>query len=265
MLTVVIPWFNKDTLVRVINGLLDQTDLGFETIIVNDAGDANYLQQLLSCFPEPLQRNIQVHNLPQADGKFRAGAARNYGAFLANEKSTRILFLDSDCVPARYIVEQHKAYGTDNRLIIGAIRNVPQTCPPIESKYSDRMEEDPRPRLYKQFGEEVGVDLKTVTEEFAACWAGHISVPTKEFCDLGGFWEEDKIFGADDQELAWRMHQAGTIIQADFTLKVFHMEHPRWVHNLEGQRKRNRAVTKSKNLPLVRQGQFLPQPATVGV
>ena len=100
---VIVSTYNRpDALVKVLDGLLNQTRLPDEIIIADDGSD-NETGAALK--PYLSDRIVWIKHVRQADKGFRLARIRNK-AILATD-SAYLVFLDGDCIPERHFIEDH--------------------------------------------------------------------------------------------------------------------------------------------------------------
>lgn len=261
MITVVIPWRDKPTLSLVLEGLAGQTAADFEVFVINGGGHLDTMTETLHA--AKLKCPVSFADLdPYVDdvadpARFLAGEARNLGAMLSGGE--RVLFLDADCVPAPDVVANHAGYSDENVVVAGRIDRIPGGSRLTLPALRDQAVRDPRYRLYGDSGKKLTRGfVRFPTDDERLFWSGHMSVPTKEFRECGGFWEELDTYGAEDQELAWRMRERGSLLRVDFTAIAWHIDHPPSLTGKAATRRRLEVMEMTKRLPLVRQGRYLP-------
>lgn len=247
MLSVVIPCYNDEhRLACCLHGLSlqrfgrqdDTQPSRYELILVNDGGDRAIVERQAQQHQARVgHRNVtvSVQHLPPSE-QFRAGAARNRGGRLA--MGDRILFLDADCVPAPNVLAAHNDYESFEVVVLGSrhhireerIAEIDLTRLKSWHQLSGINDVDARYKLggdYREAAHFLKRGHTCFPVNYAFCWSCHMSVPTKTFRELGGFWEELEGYGSEDQELGWRMQRHGCSLIARFDLIVYHLDHPR--------------------------------------
>jgi glycosyltransferase involved in cell wall biosynthesis len=229
MISVIIPTYDAGPkLSACLYGLRQQTCRDFEVIIVNDGGRRDEYWFKWS-MPDDVQ--LRLLYLEPPSEAFRAGAARNLG--LKYARGDRTLFVDQDCILAPDVVAEHWDMPLDH-VLQGSRRHVPGTrdYSPIEIANIQQFVcgEDRRRFMffppYKDAAERLARGEYRFPIHYRFCWSFQLSVPTQLTRDLGGFWEEFG-YGGEDQELCWRLQQAGCTLLADFNLVAYHIDHPR--------------------------------------
>jgi glycosyltransferase involved in cell wall biosynthesis len=102
-ISVIVTTYNRpDALKRVLDGLLHQTRLPDEIIIADD-GSNEETQKMLGPFLK--NKDPQIMHTWHEDKGFRLAEIRNKAILQSN--SEYLVFLDGDCIPVRYFVEDH--------------------------------------------------------------------------------------------------------------------------------------------------------------
>ena len=212
-----------------------------EVILVDDGSPHRHFQGLTESYP------IRYAYMDPPSPAFRAGQARNLGASLAGGE--RLLFLDSDCRPDASSLRVHQELGAQPVVLAGGITVLD------DPEHFTGLHGDRRYQLYNLKSQLIQGEPLTLTD-YRPFWSGNLSVPRKQFVELGGFWEELMEYGSEDQELAWRMREAGCTLQLDLRYPVTHLGPQRSQrpasHRLE-------VLARSRAQPsLVRPGRYLP-------
>lgn len=229
---------------RVLGALLQSTPHlagPVEVILVDDGSPHRYFEAIAYGY------QIRYAYLDPPSAAFRAGQARNLGASLA--RGERLLFLDSDCWPDTCSLQIHQELGAQPVVLAGGITVLD------DPEHFTGLHGDRRYQLYNLKSQLIQGEPLTLTD-YRPFWSGNLSVPRKQFVELGGFWEELMEYGSEDQELAWRMREAGCTLQLDLRYPVTHLGPQRSQrpasHRLE-------VLARSRAQPsLVRPGRFLP-------
>ena len=102
-ISIIVTTYNRpDALKKVLDGLLNQTHLPDEIIIADD-GSGDETKQVL--IPYLKHKNLQVIHVWQEDKGFRLAEIRNKA--ILESGSEYLVFLDGDCIPDKYFVEDH--------------------------------------------------------------------------------------------------------------------------------------------------------------
>lgn len=255
-ISVVIPTCNNPSRLSVcLHGLLRQTFHAFEIIVINDGGDEDILWRFI---PLGLHQSpsFLLKSLNPPSTAFRAGQARNLG--LKYARGGRTLFVDEDCILAPDVLARHAAYPLTH-VVEGARHHVPgnrdYTAVDVAEIARFRCDTDERARMpwsvYRDAAQRLRRGERQFPINYRLCWSFQLSVPTDLTRELGGFWEEFDEYGGEDQELAWRLEQAGCTLWGDFESIAYHIDHPK--RSLSGRH--FKMIERSKALPtLVRNG-----------
>lgn len=238
LISVVIPYYNNlPTLKLCLQGFYCQQSR-FELHLVNDGGrndqkDLDDLVKLVSGMPYCVK--TQFHYLTPESPKFRAGAARNLG--IKHASGSRVLCIDSDCIPGPNILTGHLAYGAGKIAILGCRRHIseekqkelkPEHISNLEPFVTGR---DFRYRIaasdYRDSFNNLRMGMTAFVVNPCFCWSCHMSFPTAEVKSIGGFWEDLDGYGGEDQELGQRLAAMECALLARFDLSVYHLDHPK--------------------------------------
>ena len=263
-LSVVIPAYRSaTTLSRVLEGLQQQPSDDFEVLVIDDGSPEEDSHELFQATEEYRRRcpgrSIHYAFLGPVTNQFRAGLARNYGASFA--KAPRVLFLDSDCVPGPTVVAGHTTYADQPVVVAGAHQQLPYISAGAGEFWRilsvTAPEPDPRLKCYAAIRRRTSASRAFDTHFWPAFWSCQVSVPRERFAALGGFWEAIDGYGSEDQELAWRMQQAGCRLRIDFHLHVWHIGKPSRLSGGQARKRRDEIMARSQREPLKRPSQFL--------
>lgn len=235
LLSVVIPYYNNlPTLSMCLEGFgCQQTP--FELHLVNDGGDPNLgdIPSIIARLPYCVEAKFHYLNPPS--DKFRAGAARNLG--IKHAKGSRVLCIDSDCIPGVNILSGHLQYGAGKIVILGCRRHIseekqkeltPANVKNLEPFVTGR---DFRYRIaasdYRDSFNNLRMGMTAFVVNPCFCWSCHMSFPTAEAKAIGGFWEDLDGYGGEDQEFGQRLAKLECALLARFDLAVYHLDHPK--------------------------------------
>jgi glycosyltransferase involved in cell wall biosynthesis len=113
--SVVVTTYNRpDALRAVLAGLFAQQDQGFEILVADDGSTAETRTLVTTSAPAS---PVPLRHVWQEDHGFRAGAARNRAAALAD--GSYLLFLDGDCVPRPDWIARHRALAERGWMVAG--------------------------------------------------------------------------------------------------------------------------------------------------
>ena len=211
-LSIVIPTYNRSRwLMRALEAFRTEALPAeqFEVIIADD-GSSDGTEALVASF----EANYRIKYCFQEDKGFRAAAARNLGAKLAEGEV--LAFLDAGEIPSPSFAASHLSAHTRvpsvRRVMIGHIcgwsTGVAQHAEkiPAEQLYrSISKETDPRHQTFARFG----YDASRLPLPPLLCWSGNFSVRTEGFWESGGFDEGFNEYGIEDVELAYRLWERG--------------------------------------------------------
>jgi GT2 family glycosyltransferase len=181
----------------------------FEVIIADD-GSSDGTEALVASF----EANYKIKYCFQEDSGFRAAAARNVGAKLAEGEV--LAFFDAGQIPSPSFAASHLSahirLPSVRRAVTGlicgwssSVRQHAEGMPAEQLYRSIPKETDPR---YQSFAR-VEFDLGKLALPPLLWWAGNISVRTEDFWESDGFDESFREYGVEDVELAYRLWDRG--------------------------------------------------------
>ena len=116
LVSVVITTYNRsDALVRVLEGLLCQTDQKFEVIVADD-GSTTAHQKVLAQSRAALE--LRVIHVWHPDVGFTASRIRNRGVAAGSGKY--IVLMDGDCIPETDFIARHRSLAQAGHLVNGS-------------------------------------------------------------------------------------------------------------------------------------------------
>ena len=118
--TVIIPVYNRATLLgNVLAGLTAQSASAFDVIVVDDGSEEN-IEQIVASYAS----RLDVRYLRQERDGFGTHRARNLG--VASTDSEVVAFIDADCIPGPDWIEHHLDWQrrASNLLVAGSRRHV---------------------------------------------------------------------------------------------------------------------------------------------
>jgi GT2 family glycosyltransferase len=193
-LAVVIPTRERwEILARTLDGLADQTEQGFETIIAVDGSD--------QVVPRSLSHRDGVQVL--AGERAGPGSARNR-AVGATERPL-LLFLGDDTLPVPTLVarhlERHRQRPEIEVAVLGHVDWHPEIAGNRLLRWLDWSgSQFDYHLLAGRRGEDVG---------FGRFYSSNVSVKRELFLDAGGFDPDFHTADYEDIELGWRLHERG--------------------------------------------------------
>jgi validoxylamine A glucosyltransferase len=210
-LSIVIPTYNRSRfLMKALKAFHSEALPAdqFE-VIVSDDGSSDGTEELVRSF----EANYRIKYCFQEDLGFRAAAARNAGARLADGEV--LAFIDAGELPSPSFAASHlSAYKLRSvrRAMTGLIGgwstgvSAHAEGMPVEQLYrSLPRETDPR---YQSFAR-VGFNLMRLSLPPVLFWTGNCSIRTEDFWDVGGFDESFCGYGMEDVDLAYRLWDRG--------------------------------------------------------
>ncbi len=216
--TVIIPTYNRHAMLRRTLGCLVRQSIGadrFEVLVADDGGSDDTLAVV-----QGFAGALAVRYVWQEDKGFRAGQARNAGARLAN--APLLVFLDSGALAGPRFLEAHLAAhdGATRRVVVGYAYgyNPDDPMPGTEEVLLSRPPEDTVTHFAGDDAfhdvrhamlEPYGFDLQRRPLPWDLMWTINVSVRADDFWAVGGFDESFVGWGAEDAELAYRLHRAG--------------------------------------------------------
>lgn len=211
-IAVVVPTFQRAALLRLtLDGLLRQTlNADRFEVIVTDDGSNDGTVDVMRSFAKELDLQYVYHH----DLGHRVAATRNAGAGAAT--APVLVFMDAGTRPSAGCIEAHllahkaaecggsptvvvgRVFGYDSRVasdgeIMGDTQDVP---PPVGDMRDDELDRFSR-------------ELEDVLLPWRLAWTANLSVDAKVFHSAGGFDERFVGWGAEDTELAYRLHRYG--------------------------------------------------------
>jgi len=194
--TVVIPAYNiKEVLKRTLRGILDQDypKEKYEVIVIDD-GSADGTEELFSTWmpaSEAVSSGLLKYiKLPENRGR---AAARNEG--IRRAEGEVIIFLDGDNVPCRRFVAEHLLAHRRWSGIV-TVGNVKLSGELLKSRFA---------RFWNRryVGNRRDLDLEDLPFYFPG--TGNGSVRREDLLEAGGFDEDFREYGGEDEELWYRL------------------------------------------------------------
>lgn len=214
-ISVIIPTYNRKRLLEpVLRSLIDQNypKDKFEIIVADDGGSdgSDALVKRLG-----KESGVKLRYFWQEDKGFRAGTARNLGA--RHAKGELLLFLDGDVVGHPDLLLHHARFYTHwpERIVLGYVcahtclnvYNVPGVIQAVEDKTLRELPLQPelRDTIYSRC---LG-DLDRYRQYWTAFFSNNISFAKGIFERVGRFDDSFRGWGIEDNEIGYRLAQAG--------------------------------------------------------
>lgn len=238
-ISIIIPTYNRRKYLEYsLNSLVSQ-DLphsNFEVIIVDDGSIDDTFQTV-----KTFENKINIKFAYQPDKGFRAASARNLGIRIADGKIC--MFIDSGIIVKSDCLRQHlKAHQKQDGevAVIGYIYGYSAESEadfgvPIDPNNADFSIAnlaapdapiakvcDMRENIYQKYHDRI----ENTLVPWSLFWAGHISVSKKSLFEVGLFDENyDGNWGTEDNDLGYRLHQAGKKFLLCRDAVVLHLPH----------------------------------------
>jgi glycosyltransferase involved in cell wall biosynthesis len=199
-------------LAKIINILKDQTlDYNNYEVIICDSHSCNETAEMI----KRVKKNNPRFDISHVHTRNILAAKRNIG--ISSAKYSIVLFMDDDCIPSKSdYLEQHLAFFEDENatfsIMCGDVR-FPQEWIKSSNYYRFRDEEG----FYISNNEKVTLDFRTIV-------VMNMSFRRDKFLEKIGNVNEKFIgYGMEDQELGWRLQEAGFKIYGMGAM-IFHNE-----------------------------------------
>ena len=261
--SVIIPVYNrKQVLAKTLAAFTHQTyPKNLIEIIIADDGSSDGVKEVITKYKQYLNLNYVY----QEDKGYRLSKVRNLGIKKASHE--HIIILDCDMLPVPELIEEYMKYFhiTDKAVLIGHrrfvctddisdnkilfdINNVLQLS---DIKQQANNPRDRRLQIYQQTN-----NLKKAIFPFRYLYGGNIAFPKKVIAEVGGFDEYFQHWGGEDEEMGYRIYNAGYYFIPVIKAIGLHQEPPNGINETdrEAGRKITSALLRSKS-PLYRQYQ----------
>jgi len=235
--SVIIPTYNRSHLLRVsLDSLcLQDIDRSLFEVVVADDGSTDDTEELVRSYGD----KINIKYVFQEDLGFRAASARNLGILASTGEIC--VFIDSGVVLHSGCLRQHLVYYRegDNAAAIGYVYGFVNGEKAMElyglvdagdpdgsiERVSQNPEyQDLRNTHYQKYRD----NLKDLPAPWYYFWTCHASVPRSRLLSVGLFDERyDGRWGAEDNDLGYRLHLAGVKIDLLRAAKSLHYPHPK--------------------------------------
>ncbi|MFC4069015.1 glycosyltransferase [Actinoplanes subglobosus] len=234
LVTVIIPTYNRDTMIRRTLAALTRQSIGtdrFEVLVADDGGSDDTLAVV-----QEFTGELDVRYVWQPDRGFRAGQARNAGARLAT--APLLVFLDSGALAGPGFLAAHlAAHGTPERRVVVGYAYGYNPEEPMHGAEEVILSRHPEETVAHFDGdpafhdlrhgmlEPYGFDLERRALPWDLTWTINVSVGRGDFWAAGGFDESFVGWGAEDSELAYRLHRSGLRFAFDRDAWVIEVPH----------------------------------------
>jgi len=248
--SIIIPVYNrKQVLAKTLAALIHQTyPKNLIEIIIADDGSSDGVEEVITKYKQYLNLNYVY----QEDKGYRLSKVRNLGIKKASHE--HIIILDCDMLPVPELIEEYMKYFhiTDKAVLIGHRRfvctdfitdnqilfdiNNALQLPDIKQQANNPR--DRRLQIYKKTN-----NLKTAIFPFRYFYGGNIAFPKKVIAEVGGFDEYFQHWGGEDEEMGYRIYNAGYYFIPVIKAIGLHQEPPNGTN--ETDRDLGRKITRS--------------------
>lgn len=234
-ISVIVPTYNRSQqLTYTLNSLVNQNFArsDFEVIVVDDGSSDETFQAV-----KPFENQINIKYVYQIDQGYRVSSARNLGIRVADGKFC--IFVDSGIIVKSDCLIQHlNCHQEQNNevAIIGYTygwgADETELNRAIDPKDADgsiaRLVEmgsvfDIRENIFRKYN----YQIENLTVPWTLFYGGHLSIRRTSLFEIGLFDESyDGNWGAEDQDLGYRLHQAKKQIVLCKKAMVLHLPSP---------------------------------------
>lgn len=183
-----------------------QTERDFQVIVVID-GDIDRSADVVQSYIDRGTLNLSMIVFEENRGRV---AALNAGHRAAD--ADVLIRCDDDLQPAPHYIQQHLSHYKDGRQVgvIGIYNNI--------------FPETPYARVYGRYRDQKFREDAYVAEQSKRWiyWAGNVSMTRELFNQLGGYDERYRLYGWEDVDMGYRVHQSGAEIIIDPELATPH-------------------------------------------
>ena len=215
--SVVIPTYNRKKLLKATLLALSKQNYPkekYEIIVVDDGDDGT----------DEMIKNLKISNLRYFKIKKRLGRAkaRNFG--IKKAIGELILFIDSDMIAGKNLIEEHaKMHRNNNSIVIGYRKEF----------INDKLIADPREIDFKFCEDNLG-KLKNPWKIF---YSSNASVRKQHLIVAGMFDENFKKWGHEDWELGYRLFKKGLQFKLNRKAVAIHQSHLTEYKNIQEMKK----------------------------
>lgn len=236
--SVVVPTYQRADLLRhTLESLARQTlpADGFEVVVADD-GSTDRTAEVVARYRGRM--TLRYHH--QADEGYRVAAARNLG--IADARGEITVLVDAGVLLASDALAVHlraHAARPGPSAVVGYVHcfnedNEDARQIEAESDYADADATIGRFAaagrwldLREEFYAAAGDDFGDLPAPWLFWWTCHASAPTALIREVGGFDEAYRSWGAEDVDLAYRLHRAGARVVLAREARSMHCPHPK--------------------------------------
>jgi validoxylamine A glucosyltransferase len=216
-ISVVVPTFQRAQFLRqTLDSLLRQTleKSRFEVVVADD-GSSDGTTDVVSSF----SRSLSLQYLYHHDLGHRVAAPRNTGAKAAS--APLVVFLDAGTIASPGFlaahVDAHRAFTGRATVVVGRVLGYNNNA---FSEKAEGLSGDMRDSELDRFARTLG----NIHLPWRLAWTVNLSVDATSFHSVGGFDERFTGWGAEDMELAYRLHREDAYFY--WSDEAYALEHP---------------------------------------
>jgi glycosyltransferase involved in cell wall biosynthesis len=235
LFSVIIPTYNRSQLLAsTLNSLVQQSldKSAFEVVVIDDGSSDDTFQMV-----KTYEGVINFKYVYQIDKGYRPGSARNLGISVA--EGTICVLIDSGIIIKSDCLQQHlDAHQAREKevAVVGYVYGYSAESDehfrtPIDHNDADSSIEklvakgeiwDMREDIYRKYKDQIQ-DLNVPWTLF---WSSHLSIRKKSLFEVGLFDEHyDGNWGTEDNDIGYRLHQAGKEIVLCRNAAALHLPH----------------------------------------
>lgn len=231
LVSVIIATHQKTSrLAKALLGLRNQTEKNFEVIVADDASDPQ-TQTLIDAHTTYL--TIKYTQTSKSGKPMGAAFARNCA--IAQATAPRTLIIDDDCIAPVHLLAAHAGFGEGAVGAFGLRRHIAEGD---HTRIGEGNMHTVSTLPYRKEMRDTESTIANINRLIDAQNSGirnylftcHISYPTATLKQVGGFWQEMRGSGFEDQELGLRMFRAGVRFRFLSDIVVYHQDHKQCVH-----------------------------------